>query len=216
MAQNSTQPTWNAAALATQLGKIAEQSQRLVQDFLRDRPDIAQLGMGDVTTLPSAFIELATKMMTDPAAIARTQIDLFNDSLRVWQTAAERLMGHGAGNEEPTKDKRFKHPAWTESGVFNFVKESYLIWAKAVLAAVHGVEGLELGDRTQSRLLYAPVRRRALPVQFHRNQSRGPRCDARDWRTEPSARPREPARGFAARQRSAVNHYDRHGGVPPR
>ena len=96
MAQNSTRPTWDAAALANQLGKIAEQSQRLVQDFLRDRPDIARVGMGDVTTLPGAFIELATKMMTDPAAIARTQINLFNDSLRVWQTTAERLIGYGA------------------------------------------------------------------------------------------------------------------------
>lgn len=143
MAQNSTQPPWDAAALATQLGKIAEQSQRLVQDFLLERPDIARVGMGDVTTLPGAFIELATKMMTDPAAIARTQIDLFNDSLRVWQTTAERVMGHSAGTEEPPQDKRFKHPDWTESVVFNFVKESYLIWAKAVLAAVHGVEGLD-------------------------------------------------------------------------
>ena len=143
MAQNSTRPPWDAAALATRLGKIAETSQRLVQDFLLERPDIARVGMGDVTTLPSAFIELATKMVADPAAIARTQIDLFNDSLRVWQTTAERLMGHGAGNEEPPKDKRFNHPAWTESVVFNFVKESYLIWTKAVLAAVHGVEGLD-------------------------------------------------------------------------
>ena len=56
MAQNSPQPTWEAAALAAQLGKIAEQSQRLVQDFLLDRPDIARLGMGDVTTLGGAFI----------------------------------------------------------------------------------------------------------------------------------------------------------------
>ena len=143
MAQNSAQPPWDAAALATQLGKIAETSQRLVQDFLLERPDIARVGMGDVTTLPGAFIELTTKMMSDPAALARTQIDLFNDSLRVWQTTAERLMGHGAGNEEPSKDKRFKNSAWTESVVFNFVKESYLIWTKAVLAAVHGAEGLD-------------------------------------------------------------------------
>jgi polyhydroxyalkanoate synthase len=142
MAQNSTQPTWDAAALATQLGKIAELSQRLVQDFLLDRPDIARLGMGDVTTLGGDFIELTTKMMTDPAAVARAQIDLFNDSLRVWQTTAERLMGLGAGTGEPLKDKRFKHPDWTENAVFNFIKESYLIWAKAVLAAVRGVEGL--------------------------------------------------------------------------
>jgi len=143
MAENSTHPTWDAAALATQLGKIAEQSQRLVQNLLLDRPDIARLGMGDVTTLGGDFIELTTKMMADPAAVARAQIDLFNDSLRVWQTTAERLMGLGAGTEEPLKDKRFKHPDWTESAVFNFIKESYLIWAKAALAAVRGVEGLD-------------------------------------------------------------------------
>jgi len=143
MAQNSTQPTWDAAALATQLGKIAELSQRLVQDFLLDRPDIARLGMGDVTTLGGDFIELTTKMMTDPAAVARTQIDLFNDSLRVWQTTTERLIGRGAGPEEPPQDKRFKHPDWTENAVFNFIKESYLIWAKAALATVRGVEGLD-------------------------------------------------------------------------
>ena len=45
MAENLTHSTWDAAALATQLGKIAEQSQRLFQDFLLDRPDIARLGM---------------------------------------------------------------------------------------------------------------------------------------------------------------------------
>ena len=120
-----------------------------------NRPDIARVGMGDVTTLPGAFIELTTKMMTDPAALARTQIDLFNDSLRVWQTTAERLMGHGAGNEEPSKDKRFKNSAWTESVVFNFVKESYLIWTKAVLAAVHGVEGLDPRPRARSTSIRA-------------------------------------------------------------
>ena len=108
MAQNSTQPTWDATALAMQLGKIADQSQRLVQDFLRDRPDIAQLGMGDVTTLPGAFIELTMKMMTDPAAIARAQIDLFNDSLRVWQTTAERMMGHGARDRGTAERQAFQ------------------------------------------------------------------------------------------------------------
>ncbi len=64
------------------LGKIAERSQRLVNDFLLERPDIARLGMGDVTTLGSDFIELTTKMMTDPAAVARTQNALFNDGRR--------------------------------------------------------------------------------------------------------------------------------------
>ncbi len=142
MAQNPTQ-IWDVAALATQLGKIAEQSQRLVQDFLMNQPDIAHLGMGDITTLGGPFLELTTKLMADPGAVARTQIDLFNDSLRLWQTTAERLMGHGAATKQPPDDKRFKYPAWTESVVFNFIKESYLIFAKSILATVRGVEGLD-------------------------------------------------------------------------
>jgi polyhydroxyalkanoate synthase len=142
MAQNSTQ-IWDAAALAAQLGKIVEQSQRLIQDFLVNRPDIAHLGMGDITTLGGPFLELTTKLMADPGAVARMQIDLFNDSLRLWQTTAERLMGHGAATKQPPDDKRFKYPAWTESVVFNFIKESYLIFAKSILATVRGVEGLD-------------------------------------------------------------------------
>lgn len=142
MAQNPTQ-IWDAAALATQLGKITEQSQRLIQDFLVNRPDIAHLGMGDITTLGGPFLELTTKLMADPGAVARTQIDLFNDSFRLWQTTAERLMGHGAATKQPPDDKRFKYPAWTESVVFNFIKESYLIFAKSILATVRGVEGLD-------------------------------------------------------------------------
>ena len=98
---------WGSSRDAT--GKIAEQSQRLIQDFLLDRPDM-RARQGDVTTLGGDFIELTTKMMADPAAVARAQIDLFNDSLRVWQTTAERLMGLGAGTEAPLKDKRSNIP----------------------------------------------------------------------------------------------------------
>ena len=61
-----------------------------------------------MTTLGGDFIELTRKMMTDPAVVARAQIDLFNDSLRVWQTTAERMTALGARTEEPLKDKRFR------------------------------------------------------------------------------------------------------------
>jgi len=53
------------------------------------------------------------------------------------------LDGSWRRDREPLKDKRFKHPDWTENAVFYFIKESYLIWAKAALAAVRGVEGLD-------------------------------------------------------------------------
>src|SRR6476659_3367565 len=41
------------------------------------------------------------------------------------------------------KDKRFKHPDWTENAVFNYVKESYLVAAKAILSTVRDVKGMD-------------------------------------------------------------------------
>jgi polyhydroxyalkanoate synthase len=99
--------------------------------------------MGDVTTLGGAFVELMTRMMADPTAVARAQIDLFNDSLKFWQKTAGRMFLHRTDQADAPKDKRFKHPEWTENAIFSFVKESYLIAAKSVLSAVRDVKGLD-------------------------------------------------------------------------
>ncbi len=47
--------------------------------------------MGDTSTLGFDFVDLMTKMMSDPAPVAKAQIDLFNDSVALWQKAAERM-----------------------------------------------------------------------------------------------------------------------------
>jgi polyhydroxyalkanoate synthase len=143
MTQKPVQPVWDPIALATQLQKIAEQSQKIVQRFLSEQPDTRHLGMGDATTLGSAFVELMTRMMTDPTAVARAQIDLVNDSLKVWQKTAERMFLRRTDQADAPKDKRFKHPEWTENAIFSFVKESYLIAAKSILSAVRDVKGLD-------------------------------------------------------------------------
>lgn len=128
---------------ATQLQNIAEQSQKLVQIFLSEQPGVGQVGIGDGSAFGGAFLDLMTKMIADPAAVARAQIDLFNDSLKVWQKTAERMMFLRTDDAEGPKDKRFKNPEWAENALFRFVKESYLITARSILAAVRGVSGLD-------------------------------------------------------------------------
>jgi polyhydroxyalkanoate synthase len=129
--------------LAGQLQNIAMQSQQLMQRFVSHQPDAATLGMGDTSTLGFDFFELMGKMATDPAAVACAQIDLFNDSFAVWHKATERMfMAHAQDGDAP-KDKRFKHPEWSENAIFNFVKDSYLVAAKSVLSTVRDVKGLD-------------------------------------------------------------------------
>jgi len=143
MTDRSKQPTWDPLVLAGQLQNIAMQSQLLMQRFLSSQTDATKIGMGDTSTLGFDFVDLMTKMMTDPTAVARAQIDLFNDSLAVWQKTAERMFVPQAPDADKPKDKRFKHPDWTENAIFSFVKDSYLVAAKSILSTVREIKGMD-------------------------------------------------------------------------
>jgi polyhydroxyalkanoate synthase subunit PhaC len=143
MADKLMQPTWDPLVLAAQLQKIAKQSQTLMQRFLSNQPAAIKLGIGDRSSLGFDFFELMTKMMINPAVVASAQIDLFNDTLRVWQKAAQRMLMLRAHESDAPKDKRFKHPEWSENAIFSFVKESYLVAAKSILSAVREVKGMD-------------------------------------------------------------------------
>ena len=143
MADKSTQPAWDPLVLAGQLQSIATQSQALMQRFVSSQTDATKFGMGDTSTLGFDFADLMTKMMTDPTAVAKAQIDLFNESLAVWQRATERMFMLPVSKSDSPKDKRFKHPEWTENVIFSFIKDSYLVAANSVLSAVRDVKGMD-------------------------------------------------------------------------
>src|SRR6266568_3520291 len=92
MADKLMQPGWDPLVLAAQLQRIAKQSQILMQRFVSNQPDAVKLGIGDTSSLGFDFFKLMTKMMTNPAAVASAQIDLFYGSLNVWQKTAERML----------------------------------------------------------------------------------------------------------------------------
>src|SRR6202140_570149 len=143
MADKLMQPTWDPLVLAAQLQKIAKQSQTLMQRFVSNQPDVIKLGIGDTSSLGFDFFELMTKMMTNPAAVASAQIDLFYGTLSVWQKTVERMLMLRAQEADAPKDKRFKHPEWSENAIFSFVKDSYLVAAKSILSAVREAQGMD-------------------------------------------------------------------------
>ncbi|MET3967747.1 MULTISPECIES: PHA/PHB synthase family protein [Bradyrhizobium] len=143
MGDRSTQPTWDPLVLAGQLHSVAKQSQLLMQRFATSQADATKVGMGDTSTLGFDFVDLMTRMMSDPTPVAKAQIDLFNESMAVWKSAAESMWLTRPCESDKPKDKRFKHPDWTENAVFNYVKESYLVAAKAILSTVRDVKGMD-------------------------------------------------------------------------
>ena len=143
MADKLVQPGWDPLVLAAQLQRIAKQSQILMQRFVSNQPDAVKLGIGDTSSLGFDFFKLMTKMMTNPAAVASAQIDLFYGSLNVWQKTAERMLMPRAQEANAPQDKRFKHPEWSENAIFSFVKDSYLVAAKSILTAIREVQGMD-------------------------------------------------------------------------
>ncbi|SEF03870.1 polyhydroxyalkanoate synthase [Rhizobiales bacterium GAS188] len=128
--------------LSRNLNHIAERSLRLIQNFLSRSPEFGSMRMSDPGGVGSAFIELTTKMMADPSAVARAQIDLWNENLLLWQQMTGRFLGL-TDVQDQRSDRRFKNPEWTENAIFDFIKQSYLISSKAILSSVHGVKGLD-------------------------------------------------------------------------
>jgi polyhydroxyalkanoate synthase len=128
--------------LSLSLGEIAVRSHRLMVDFLTRRPELT--GLGDPAGIGQAFLQLTAKIIADPMSIAQAQLELWADHMTLWRRTTERLFDPtGKSDRRPlATDRRFQHSAWTENILFDYIKQSYLISAEAILSAVSRVNGL--------------------------------------------------------------------------
>ncbi len=158
MAQSETRSGDNPASSPTSsqewagiMSDIAEQSQRLVSDFLSRHAGDFATGT-DSAALGRAFLEMTTRMMSDPAKLWEAQVSLWQDYLSLWQSTAARMMGEKSDPViAPAKDdRRFKDEAWQENQVFDFIKQSYLLTARWLQNNVRQVEGLD--DKTAQKV----------------------------------------------------------------
>jgi polyhydroxyalkanoate synthase len=130
------------------MADVAERGHRIVTDFLnrqtlsasqdgRPGPDPLQLG--------SAFLEMATRLATNPARLVQAQLGFWQDYLTLWQNTARRMWGEDVRPviAEDSKDRRFKDEAWRENEVFDFIKQSYLLSARYFNNVVHAADDLE-------------------------------------------------------------------------
>src|SRR5678815_3960065 len=128
-------------ALAQSLAFAAEKSAKVMGEFASRNAALPsdELGLG------KAFMELSAQMLTNPARLAESQMNLWWDYMNLWQSSMLRLMG---GNAAPVVvpaqgDKRFKHEDWHEHFLFDYIKQSYLIAARWMHDQVASVDGLD-------------------------------------------------------------------------
>jgi polyhydroxyalkanoate synthase len=136
-------PAYDPVALAESLATAAEKSAKVMGEFAARTAGKAAVA-GDELGLGMAFMELAAKMLANPARLAEGQMNLWRDYMNLWQSSMLRMLGAPSlPVAEPAKgDKRFKDAGWHEHFLFDYVKQSYLITARWLHDQVGSVEGM--------------------------------------------------------------------------
>src|SRR5208283_1628588 len=133
------------AVLGRSICNIAERSQRLVTNWLkRQGNDLTATSPDPFYSIGGAFLEMTARIMTDPGKLVSAQIGFWQDYMTLWQNIARRMIGFKVEPViESRGDKRFRHDAWNENEIFDFIKQSYLLSARYMQKVIREVEGLD-------------------------------------------------------------------------
>jgi len=153
MAKQQETPSGEREEVLALMSEIAERSQKLMHDFAQQscRSNGETLS-NDPLNLSHTFLELTTRVMSDPATMMHAQFGLWQDYVRLWQNTGRRLMG-AAGDPviaPERSDRRFRDPAWDDHALFDFIKQSYLLTARWLVGTVNDLDGFD--DKTKQKI----------------------------------------------------------------
>ena len=140
--------------LAQNFSKIIEQSQRVLQEYLKRQERNDQIPLIDPTIIGKSFQEFFNQLLKNPEKLIETEVNFWKNTLDLWQSASKRMLGHKVQPviTPPPGDKRFADAQWAENAVFDFIKQSYLLAADSVQGLARKVEGLD--DKTARRVQF--------------------------------------------------------------
>lgn len=149
------------ARFATYMADINIRAQQMMQNVADQQASLGRKvteNPADPLNVSEAGAEVAQALTAHPMKLIEMQMGLWEDYARLFQSVSERMAGVEAEPvvAPPAGDRRFRHKAWNENPMLDFIKQSYLILSQWVDKAIVEAEGVD-----------APTRRRA---QFHADQ----------------------------------------------
>jgi polyhydroxyalkanoate synthase len=130
---------------AKMLHEVAERSSRILTEFGQKHfEQTLSSAVKDELGIAKAYMDLYSRLLMDPSALAAASVNFWIDSMRLWQASWLKMLGQDpAPVVQPAKgDARFKDAEWSENFLFDYLKQSYLIAARHIQHAVAGVQGL--------------------------------------------------------------------------
>jgi polyhydroxyalkanoate synthase len=127
------------------LREVAERSARILGEFAgKNVVSGVSSAATDELGIAKAYMDLYSRMLSNPMAMAAASASMMADYLQLWQSSWVRMFGVQAPPvAEPGKgDARFKDADWSSNFLFDYIKQSYLIAAQHIQRAVAQVDGL--------------------------------------------------------------------------
>ena len=140
--------------LTENLKKVEQLSKRLMEVMAHKTTHNGALDGPNHEIFAKAATAYWAEAVHNPAKILEHQIDYWSKSVLHF-VDAQHALARGKLEAPPDpgpKDRRFSNPLWESHPYFNFIKQQYLINAKALDEAVAGIDDMDRKDK--QRLTY--------------------------------------------------------------
>ncbi|MFC5343778.1 class I poly(R)-hydroxyalkanoic acid synthase [Brevundimonas staleyi] len=127
--------------LSLNLAKAAMTAQSAIAEAALSQADRPAALSPDPFNVGPAMNSVMTSLANRPDKLFAAQADLFNRYMDLWASSTRRAAGEEA--PAPSRDKRFKDPAWSENPMFDIMRQSYLVtsdWMNGLVSSVEDVD----------------------------------------------------------------------------
>ncbi|MFO7558299.1 MAG: class I poly(R)-hydroxyalkanoic acid synthase [Desulfobacterales bacterium] len=134
------------------MAEVNKKSQQLVEKFMEKQRQFKEIDQAGTQAITDSFQELAANLMTNPTKLFDSQMSYWQDYWGLVQQSASQFWGLPAKPSDKTSapDKRFQNEAWESNPMFSFIKQSYLLTARAIRDTIHNIHGLD--EKTRHRI----------------------------------------------------------------
>lgn len=134
-----------------QLAELFERLEPLAEDIVRTMDPNQMADDPDPFHVAPVVNHYWQNLFQNPHKMFDLQIEFWQNWVLLWQEATKKFMGEDSKTlYEPEKgDRRFRDPAWQESAIFDFIKQSYLLTSQWLQKAVHETDGLNAKEKAK-------------------------------------------------------------------
>ena len=143
-------------ALSEYLTEVTGRTQTVASEFFAKNADAVKVVTGQKSADPlnvgEAFQEMMGALAADPGTVMQRQFNLWGDYAKLMASMGRRMAGETVkpAIEPEPGDKRFAHAAWRENPMLDFVKQSYLTYAKWLKSTVSQLDGMDEHEKKKA------------------------------------------------------------------